>query len=84
MRSTDCTPRGRPRLGLQWGLLLRRRAALHPGLPYDVPGPDIDNASVSRLRHGRGEQGAVPLPHRRGPNGAFDPVQNAFAHGPRL
>ena len=47
------------------------RAPVHPRRPADdVPQPLLDDAPVRRLRHRRGDQPAVPLPPRAGPDRA--------------
>ena len=69
-----------------------RRADRLPGrvpvharrLPVDVPRPAVDDAPVRRLRHGRGDQRALPLPARPRPDGPVDRVRHAVADGPRL
>ena len=49
----------------------------------DVPQPAVDHAPVRRLRHRRGDQRALPLPARPGPDRPQHRVRPADAHGPR-
>ena len=53
-------------------------------VPVDVPRPPVDDAPVRGLRHGGGDQRALPLPARARPDGAVDRVRHAVADGPRL
>ena len=70
-------PRARPRLP--------RRVPLHARrLSVDVPRAAVDDAPVRRLRHGRGDQRALPLPARPRPDRALDRLRHADADGPRL
>ena len=50
----------------------------------DVPRPAVDDAPVRGLRHGRGDERALPLPARARPDGPLDGVRHAVADGPRL
>ena len=62
-----------------------RRVPLHPrALPLDVPGQALDDAPVRRLRHGRGDQRALPLPARPRPDRALDRLRHADPDGLRL
>src|SRR5438067_643720 len=69
-----------------------RRADRLPGrvpvharrVPVDVPRPPLDDAPVRRLRHGRGDERALPLPARPRPDGAEHGVRHAQPDGPRL
>ncbi len=64
----------------------------HPGLVpvhawrlrVDVPGPAVDDAAVRRVRHGRGDERALPLPARARADGPLDGVRHADADGLRL
>ena len=48
-----------------------RRVPVHPRRPADdVPQPLLDDAPVRGLRHGRGDQPALPLPPGAGPDRA--------------
>ena len=53
-------------------------------LPVDVPRPALDDAPVRRLRHGGGDERALPLPARARPDGPLDGVRHADADGLRL
>ena len=53
-------------------------------LPVDVSRPAVDDAPVRRVRHGRGDQRALPLPARPRPDRPVDRVRHAVADGPRL
>ena len=60
---------GRPRRGARPGS--PGRVPLHPGRPADdVPEPVLDDAPVRGLRDRRGDQPALPLPPRAGPDRA--------------
>ena len=62
-----------------------RRVPVHPRhLSLDVPGPALDDAPVRRLRDGRGDQRALPLPARPRPDRALDRLRHADPDGPRL
>ena len=62
-----------------------RRVPVHPrAVPVDVPGPALDDAPVRRLRHGRGDQRALPLPARPRPDGAVGRLRHADPDGLRL
>ncbi len=62
-----------------------RRVPVHPrSLPVDVPGAALDDAPVRRLRHGRGDQRALPLPARPRPDRALDRLRHADPDGLRL
>ena len=52
--------------------------------PSMYRGPAVDDAPVRRLRHGGGDQRALPLPARPRADGALDGVRHAVADGPRL
>ena len=52
--------------------------------PSMYRGPAVDDAPVRRLRHGGGDQRALPLPARPRADGAVDGVRHAVADGPRL
>ena len=52
--------------------------------PSMYRGPAVDDAPVRRLRHGRGDQRALPLPARPRPDRPVDGVRHAVADGPRL
>ena len=61
------------------------RVPVHPRpLPLDVPGQALDDAPVRRLRHGRGDQRALPLPARPRPDRALDRLRHADPDGLRL
>ena len=76
-RTLDRRPRGAGRPA--------RRVPVHPRpLPVDVPGPALDDAPVRRLRHGRGDQRALPLPARPRPDRALDRLRHADPDGLRL
>ena len=47
-------------------------------------GTPVDDAPVRRLRHGRGDERALPLPARPRPDRALDRVRHADADGPRF
>ena len=70
-------PRPRPRLPGRLSVHARR-------LPVDVPRPSLDDAAVRRLRHGRGDERALPLPARPRADRPLDGVRHADADGPRL
>ena len=53
-------------------------------LPVDVPRAALDDAPVRRLRHGRGDERALPLPARARPDRPLDGVRHADADGLRL
>ena len=53
-------------------------------LSVDVPRPAVDDAAVRGLRHGGGDQRALPLPARPRPDGPEHGVRHAVADGPRL
>ena len=53
-------------------------------VPVDVPRAAVDDAPVRRIRHGGGDQRAVPLPARPRADGPLDGVRHADADGPRL
>ena len=62
-----------------------RRVPVHPrALPVDVPGAALDDAPVRRLRHGRGDQRALPLPARPRPDRPLDRLRHADPDGLRL
>ena len=64
---------------------LAGRVAVHARrVPEHVPRPAVDDAPVRRLRHGRGDQRALPLPARPRADRAVDGVRHAVADGPRL
>ena len=69
--------RARPRLSGRLSVHARR-------LSVDVPRPAVDDAAVRGLRHGRGDERALPLPARARPDGALDGVRHADADGLRL
>ena len=69
--------RARPRLAGRLSLHARR-------LPVDVPRPALDDAPVRRLRHGRGDERALPLPPRARADRPLDGVRHADADGLRL
>ncbi len=70
-------PRPRPRLP--------GRVSVHAGrLSVDVSRPPLDDAPVRRLRHARGDERALPLPHGARPDRALDRLRHADAHGLRL
>ena len=54
------------------------------GLSEHVPRAAVDDAPVRGLRHGGGDQRALPLPARARPDRAVDGVRHAVADGPRL
>ena len=61
------------------------RAAVHPRRPADdVPEPPLDDAPVRRLRDGRGDERALPLPPRPGPDRALGRLRPADPDGLRL
>ena len=61
------------------------RLPVHPrALSLDVPGAAVDDAPVRRLRHGRGDQRALPLPARPRPDRALDGLRHADPDGLRL
>ena len=55
---------------------LPRRVPVHPRrVADDVPRQPVDDAAVRRLRHARGDERALPVPHEHGQTGlstAFD------------
>ena len=62
-----------------------RRVPLHArDLPEHVPRAAVDDAPVRRLRHGGGDQRALPLPARPRPDRAEHRVRHAQPDGPRL
>ena len=62
-----------------------RRLSLHTRrVPVDVPRAAVDDAPVRRLRHGRGDQRALPLPARPRPGRPEHGLRHAEPHGPRL
>ena len=62
-----------------------RRVPVHPGrLPLDVPRPAVDDAAVRRVRLGRRDQRALPVPARTRPGRPLGRVRHAHADGPRL
>ena len=69
--------RARPRL--PGGLSVHARR-----LPVDVPRQALDDAPVRRLRHGRGDERALPLSARARADGPLDGVRHADADGLRL
>ena len=52
--------------------------------PVDVPRAAVDDAPVRRLRHGGGDERALPLPARARPDRPVDGVRHADADGLRL
>ena len=61
------------------------RVPVHPRRPADdVPQPLLDDAPVRRLRHGRGDQPALPLPARPGPDRPVGRLRPADPDGLRL
>ena len=61
------------------------RISVHPRrLSVDVPRPALDDAPVRRLRHGRGDERALPLPARARADGPLDGLRHADADGLRL
>ena len=84
----DLYTAGRPR-GARLRSGPRPRAAgrvpVHPRRPADdVPLPVLDDAPVRRLRHGRGDEPALPLPARAGPDRPVGRVRPADPDGLRL
>ena len=76
--------RGRP-AGPRGAIGLPGRVPVHPRrLPVDVPRAALDDAPVRRLRHGRGDQRALPLPARPRPDRALDRLRHADPDGLRL
>ena len=69
--------RPRPRLPGRLSVHARR-------LSVDVPRQAVDDAAVRRLRHGGGDERALPVPARARPDGALDGVRHADADGLRL
>ena len=70
---------------------LRRDARLPGGLsvharrlPVDVPREALDDAAVRRLRHGRGDERAFPLPARARADRSLDGLRHADVDGLRL
>ena len=70
---------------------LRARSRLAGGVPVharrvpvDVPRPAVDDAAVRRVRHGGGDERALPLPARARADRALDRVRHADADGLRL
>ena len=62
-----------------------RRVPVHPRRPADdVPQPVLDDAPVRRVRDGRGDQPALPLPPRAGPDRAVGRLRPADPDGLRL
>ena len=62
-----------------------RRLSVHARrVPEHVPRAAVDDAPVRRLRHGRGDQRALPLPARPRPDRPEHGVRHALADGPRL
>ena len=62
-----------------------RRVPVHPRRPADdVPEPLLDDAPVRGLRDGRGDQPALPLPPRAGPDRAVGGLRPADPDGLRL
>ena len=62
-----------------------RRVPVHPRRPADdVPQPVLDDAPVRRLRDRRGDEPALPLPARAGPDRAVGRVRPADPDGLRL
>ena len=62
-----------------------RRVPVHPRRPADdVPQPLLDDAPVRGLRDGRGDQPALPLPPRAGPDRAVGRLRPADPDGLRL
>ena len=53
-------------------------------LPVDVPRAALDDAAVRRLRHGGGDERALPVSARPRPDRAVDRVRHADADGLRL
>ena len=82
----------------QAGLHRRRRQGPPPGrsrpagpvpvharaVSDHVPRAALDHAPDRGLRHGRGHQRPLPLPHRAGPDGAQRGLRHADPHGLRL
>ena len=61
------------------------QAAVHARhLPDDAPRPALDDAPVRRLRHGRGDEPAVPLPAERRADRPVVRVRSPDADGLRL
>ena len=79
LHARDDSDRLRPRPRPARGVPVHARR-----LPDDVPRPPVDDAAVRRLRHGRGDERALPLPARPRPDGPLDGVRHADAHGLRL
>ena len=75
-RLARARPRARPRPAGHLSLHAR-------GLPLDVPREALDDAPVRRLRHGRGDERALPLPARPRPDRPLDRVRHADADGLR-
>ena len=69
--------RPRPRLSGRLPVHARR-------LSLDVPREALDDAPVRGLRHGRGDERALPLPARPRPDGPLDGLRHADPHGLRL
>jgi hypothetical protein len=81
-RSSPCTPR--PTSRTQRDRASRRVPVHARRVREHVPGPAVDDAAVRRLRHGGGDQRALPLPARPRADRPVDRVRHAVAHGPRL
>ena len=78
---------GRPRRRLRRGPRPRAagRVPVHPRRPADdVPLPLLDDAPVRRLRDGRGDEPALPLPPRAGPDRPVGRLRPADPDGLRL
>ncbi len=64
---------------------LSGRSAVHArGVSVDVPRAPVDDAPVRRVRNGRGDERALPLPPRPRPDRALDRVRHAHPDGVRL
>ena len=78
-------PRGPGRVRPRSEARTAGRVPVHPGrLPHDVPRPAVDDAAVRRVRFGRRDQRALPLPARTRPGRPVGRVRHAHADGPRL